>query len=590
MKNASFNSLRIRKNSMMSQDSHPPCSAIEWQTVNISLPLSGRADEELDENFGGAEVPVGILSDKCERDTSRSDKRGMNSAPRGQVFQHAFSVGRLVLLGCFLAAFSSGCRTAQMGAKPVGPTPVNFAQTELAEAELLDVGIEVFDPGPLTGKEAEEASALGSTPKIRKAESHFMPYHLKNTMQKTGHWGAVRVTPVATDSVDVSVKGMILESNGERLLLLITARDAIGDLWFQRKYYAEAPISSFTGTEQGDKDAYQNMYNRIANDLAAYKRRIPIAQKERIRTVSEMRFAQSLAPGAFKDHLSKNASGRWTIQRLPAEGDMMLERSRKIREREYMFVDTVNEYYSDYYNEMWEPYERWREANAQEAEALREVKRKARTRKILGAAAIVGAIAVEVTGNGKNTGTLRDVMVLGGMEAIKSGIGVGREAALHKAALQELSDSFSAEMTPQVVEVEGRTTKLHGSAKQQYEQFQGILKKLYAEELGFDPDAPIMDDNSFQAPVLPPPTPPPLIPPSPTLPSPGEPLSPPSPPPPPPPQFGEPPPPLPPPSGEPPPAFGEPFPPGPPPAFVPPPQGDLPPPGQPLPLPQRDRP
>ena len=391
----------------------------------------------------------------------------------------------VLMAATLLLLWTTGCGT--MHANRVGPTDILVAESEIPEGRLLDVGIEVFDPGPLTGKKADKLAQGGSTPKVRKAEAHYMPTHLKHTLEKTGYWGAVRVTPVPTDGVDVSVKGMILESTGEEMHLMVTVRDASGRLWLQNKYYAQAEPTAYTGTERASKDPYQNMYNRIANDMLAHLRGMSLSELGRIQTISEIKFAESLSSTIFKGYLETDSGGRVSIVRLPAEDDPMVERARRIREREYMFIDTLNEYYSDYYDEMWTSYLSWRESNRDEAIALREIRSKARTRKLLGALAIAGAIALEVSGT-KNTGTVRDVMVIGGIEAIKSGISVGHEAAMHKEAIQELSDSFGAEMEPQIVDVEGRTTRLAGSAEEQYVQLRKAMKEIYVEELGFDPD------------------------------------------------------------------------------------------------------
>ena len=117
--------------------------------------------------------------------------------------------------------FFSGCATYQ--AQKVGPTTIVRAQEEIPEDQLMDVGILVFESKEMTDQEAEDQ---GTHNDIRKAESHFVPYHLKNTLRQSSQWGAVRVIPAETDSVDVQVKGEIIESNGENLGLKIDVIDA----------------------------------------------------------------------------------------------------------------------------------------------------------------------------------------------------------------------------------------------------------------------------------------------------------------------------------------------------------------------------
>jgi hypothetical protein len=133
------------------------------------------------------------------------------------------------------------------------------------------------------------------------------------------------------------------------------------------------------------------------------------------------------------------------------------------------------------------PYTEWRKARSLEAASLREIKKKANTRKILGAAAILGAIAIEAMGSSSTraaTGTLRDVMVLGGAVAIKQGMDINAQSPMHQAAIEELGDSFSSEAKPLVVEVDGEVYELTGSAEVQYKQWRSLMREIYASETG----------------------------------------------------------------------------------------------------------
>ena len=124
-------------------------------------------------------------------------------------------VHRALFIGAILF-FLNGCAT--YNAHKVGPTSIIQAQEEIPEEELLDVGIAVFESPELTEEKAKEE---GTHPDIRKAERHFIPYHLKNTLQQTSHWGAVRVMPADAPEVDLLLRGEILESNGEHLVLRV---------------------------------------------------------------------------------------------------------------------------------------------------------------------------------------------------------------------------------------------------------------------------------------------------------------------------------------------------------------------------------
>ena len=93
--------------------------------------------------------------------------------------------------------------------------PVLKATREVPEPELLDVGISVFDPGlPKTDEEREKAIKELVFPEVRHAESRYFPYVLKHTIEDAGHWGAVRVIPRPSNSVDLTVQGRIVMSDG----------------------------------------------------------------------------------------------------------------------------------------------------------------------------------------------------------------------------------------------------------------------------------------------------------------------------------------------------------------------------------------
>ena len=132
-----------------------------------------------------------------------------------------------VVMVCLCMMFASGCSTHHV--QNVGLVSMHQAEVELPEDQLLDVGITVFRPGELT---TEKAVKEGTSSDTREAERHFIPYHLKNTLQRSSHWGAVRVLPVQTGAVDLVVQGEIMQSNGEKLAVNITVKDASGHVWF----------------------------------------------------------------------------------------------------------------------------------------------------------------------------------------------------------------------------------------------------------------------------------------------------------------------------------------------------------------------
>ncbi|MEA3230592.1 MAG: hypothetical protein U9Q05_02415 [Thermodesulfobacteriota bacterium] len=376
----------------------------------------------------------------------------------------------------------AGC--ASYHAKKVGPTTMIKARGEIPEDRLLDVGIQVFASDEITAAQAEKE--MTST-EIRKAEGHFIPYHLKNTLQQSSYWGAVRVIPAETEGIDVLVNGKILASNGEHLVLQVDVVDATGKAWFSKTYESEATAAIYSGNQAGEKDAYQDLYNAISNDITRYRMEMSPKPIRNIRTVSKLKFTENLVPSAYSGYLAKDNKGIIVVNRLPADDDPMITRSLKVREREQMYVDTLNEYYEEYYNEMWQSYEDWRELNHQELMAIRKIKRDSMIRKITGALLVAGAIAMN-SGDFYYTGALQTSMIIIGGQVIVDGFNISKQTEIHSAAIKELSDSFGSEMQPIVMEFEGKKYELTGSAEEQFNRWRELLRQIYIKETGFDPE------------------------------------------------------------------------------------------------------
>ena len=388
---------------------------------------------------------------------------------------------RFAPLLCAFLCLLTACITSS--ARNTAQTKIVQAQQTIPEEKLLDVGITVFKSAELTEKKEKKE---GTNPDVRNAENHYIPYHLKNTLEQSGHWGMVRVTPLTSNAADVLVEGEILESNGENLTLRITVTDSRGTVWLEKNYKATVTDKAYLGNVPGQKDPFQGIYNNIANDMAQYMSELSAAQIKEIRTISKLRFAQDFAPQAFNAYITEDTQGNFTINRLPADDDSMMERLLKIREREYMFEDTINEYYEGFYADMWPTYENWRELNLTERVALAEQKRSALLRKAGGALMIALAIAMQVQGV-YDSAILTGGLVIAGGQVFLSGVNISKQAKMNYEALQELGESFGKEMKPMVMEFEGKKYELRGSAEEQYKRWRELLREIYYAETGFAP-------------------------------------------------------------------------------------------------------
>jgi len=384
------------------------------------------------------------------------------------------------LAAALAAAGLSGC--AGPVKYTVEPTEAIHAGRALPDAALLDVGIQVLETTAISPEEAREQK---TDPKILEAEARFIPFHLKKTLQQTGQWGAVRVVPARAEEVDVNVSGKLLESNGERLRVEIKVVDAAGREWFYNQYTAQVTEKSYEALDKKlDRDPYQDLYNQIANDMLAFRQQLSEKDVAAIRHVAQLKFARSLVPYAFANYLVQDREGTVRVSRLPADNDTMFERVNRIRAREYMFIDTVNNYYANLYDDMRQPYGQWRRSYLQELNQKRELERKTWERRVLGAAAVVGAAVVGSNSNSGGSTAAANVLLIGGFELIRSSGQLANDAKVHEAALKELGVSFKADVAPVLDEVEGRTLKLSGSVDAQYAEWRKTLRELFTAETG----------------------------------------------------------------------------------------------------------
>jgi hypothetical protein len=402
----------------------------------------------------------------------------------------------LRLLGvALLATTSAACVVSET--RPVEYTPAERANTEVADAQRLNIGIAVLDPGiPEEGSRAAKKGDI--SPDVREAEARYIAYHLKDTLERTSYWGAVRVVPGERDGTELTVTGTILKSDGLALELDVIAVDATGREWLDKKYRGRADSGTYSDGEIMGRDPFQNVYNDIANDLLAARAGMTRDELVDVRRVAELRFASSLAPTLFEEHLDEDR-GRYELVRLPADNDPMVERMRSVRDRDTLFVDTLNEHYAGFYRQMDGPYSDWRKYSYDEAIALKELQAAARWRKIVGAAAVVGSVMADANSESRAGDAAANVMLIGGIELFRQGIQVGKEAKMQAEILAELSNSFGSEIEPATVEVAGETRRLEGSAATQYAEWRRLMRQIYEAETGFDlPDEEAVETQTAE--------------------------------------------------------------------------------------------
>ncbi len=397
----------------------------------------------------------------------------------------------LLLIGTLIASLG-GC--VVQDTKPQVKIQATQAVQEIPGEERLDVVIHSFDPGIPAALAADEDALAKKRiyPDLRRAEARYLPVMLRNTLESSAEWGAVRVAPDSVQFVDLTITGKIIESTGQHLAMEITARDAAGRTWLQDKHYeGDADIGSYkTDAALHARDPFQNVYSTIANDLLAARTKLDPKALRELRQVADLQFAQDIAPGALSGYLVKDTSTKpalTRVSRLPAGNDPMEIRVKRIRERDTAVIDTLDGYYLGFAEQMQQSYGEFRRTSYDEIEKEDEARSSARLRTILGVAAVAASILAPGSCNSTTSCNMVSVAraagSIGGVTAFLSGLKKFADARTHAQSFGELAKSFQSEVAPQVVDVEGRSLKLSGSAEEQYREWRRLLREYQTEDL-----------------------------------------------------------------------------------------------------------
>src|SRR5205807_2074039 len=175
----------------------------------------------------------------------------------------------------------------------------------------------------------------------------------------------------------------------------------------------------------------------------------------------------------------KDSTGRVWInarryQTPPDTGSYKTDAALKARDpfqNLHSAIDTVNGYYANFSDQMNASYGQWRRASFEEIEKEQRALNQARTRTYLGAAAVLASVFVpnQCSPYDYNCQRVQSAAryggAIGGTAAFLSGLKKYADAKVHAQALKEMSETFQSEVAPQVIDVEGRTLKLTGTAE-----------------------------------------------------------------------------------------------------------------------------
>src|SRR5690606_41223590 len=154
----------------------------------------------------------------------------------------------------------------------------------------------------------------------------------------------------------------------------------------------------------------------------------------------------------------RGAAGCLQVPRWPARADPLLARVETIREREYLFIDVVDEEYRRFYADVKPVYDMWREFRREAVDS---------------AAAMTAREAASPSRFPR-----------GSYYALQESYNNYRWAKLQERYLDELREGFANETAPTEIELADSLYRLTGTREQQYREWRDILAELYELETG----------------------------------------------------------------------------------------------------------
>lgn len=355
--------------------------------------------------------------------------------------------------------------------------PIRTPSAPIPPDALLEVAIPPLGDGLSLTDEDDTVF-----PEVRYAESVYFSNQLAKTMEKSGAWGAVRVVPSTQVVMDVYLTGTILQSDGETLNLEIQVHDSSRREWLHKTYKQVVGKYTYDRRLKTLADPFQNLFTRIANDVLDIREQMSNEDAERLRQISQLRFARDFSPEAFGDHINEEENGILTIKRLPAPNDPLLQRIEMIRERDYMYVDTMQDYYDAFSRELHLPYQDFRRASYDSVVKSRQLRKRGNKQILAGAAGIVGGIYGRLTSGSWFAFDGSTTAAAAGGYVLKSGVESKQRAAEETERVAEMGSSLEAMIAPQVIALEDRTVTLSGTVQAQYAQWREMLQRIYEQE------------------------------------------------------------------------------------------------------------
>lgn len=393
---------------------------------------------------------------------------------------------KLLAYALIFSHFLAGCVTTG-SQRTVGPKSSSSYEEKVTDtvsiAPKLDVIIPVFDPG--LSEDTSNYEDDGIWPELRRAEANRFAYKLKQALDDSHEFGAVRVTPDETASGDLYVLGKIEESDGQNVKFELAVMDISNKKWLNKSFKHEVQESFYQNNRNDGEDPYDPVFEEASAQIIDALKKRSASELDNLKYIANLQFGASFNDAAFMEYM--NTKGRYIkLVSKPSDNDPLFERVMAIRVREQLFVDSLQQNYVSFSQNMDESYLTWQEASFTEKQLRHEAKQEGIYKAVGGVLLIALAIAAGASGDSNDSNIALDTAAvaggIGGAMLIASGYKSIKEAEIHQSAINELGESVNLELEAQVISFEDETVELTGNIQQQFVQWRAFLKRIYEQE------------------------------------------------------------------------------------------------------------
>ncbi|MCZ0945309.1 MAG: hypothetical protein OXJ53_19825 [Gammaproteobacteria bacterium] len=363
----------------------------------------------------------------------------------------------------------------------------------------LVLAVPVLDPG--LPKNPEVWEKRGIWPELRRAESVRSAHLIADAIRSRKLFDSVVVAPDTTTSADLYLLGQITVSNGEDLRIKLEMLDATGKAWIPKKLFKQrVPEGWHENNAHRNVDPFADLYEKIATAvekrlIREAKRHADIVKRnqsriakgqspklsdvERVTLTKDLVLARYFAPDVYGDTL-KESNGRLRLRYLPAMDTEEWTRIQLVQARDRDFGQKLSQGYAHFAQQMQGSYALWQRDSFPFAREQRLLGERAAAQAVIGVLAAAATVAAAADGD---VGTLPTAAAgVASAALLYSSFRTNEKRKAEVAELNELGRSLQSELAPASVELRERTVTLKGTATEQFTQWRGLLRELYAND------------------------------------------------------------------------------------------------------------